>query len=116
MPRIQPIDNIYLSIGQKIKSARMEKKIKIKDLADKLGITYQQLQKHEKGVNRLTICRLIEIAHALDVPIEYFIDNKLTIPMGDDYDLKIAACLTHIKNRDIKRHFYKLCLSLENVT
>jgi transcriptional regulator with XRE-family HTH domain len=41
-------------------------------LAGRIGITYQQLQKYEKGMNRISAARLYAIAKALDVPIEYF--------------------------------------------
>jgi transcriptional regulator with XRE-family HTH domain len=44
-------------------------------LAEALGITFQQVQKYEKGVNRVAASRLHDIAQALDVPITYFFEN-----------------------------------------
>lgn len=44
-------------------------------LAELLGVTFQQVQKYEKGVNRIAASRLFDIAHALDVPIARFFEN-----------------------------------------
>jgi transcriptional regulator with XRE-family HTH domain len=41
-------------------------------LADALGITFQQVQKYEKGTNRVSVGRLHQIAGALEVPLDYF--------------------------------------------
>jgi transcriptional regulator with XRE-family HTH domain len=41
-------------------------------LADKIGVTFQQVQKYEKGTNRISSSRLFEIATALNKPISYF--------------------------------------------
>ncbi|MEI9930771.1 MAG: helix-turn-helix transcriptional regulator [Rhizomicrobium sp.] len=44
-------------------------------LGEMLGITFQQIQKYEKGVNRIGAGRLADIAHYLSVPIEYFFED-----------------------------------------
>lgn len=44
-------------------------------LADILGVTFQQIQKYEKGVNRVAASRLYELAAALDVPVGYFFEG-----------------------------------------
>ena len=44
-------------------------------LADELGITFQQLQKYEKGHNRMSAGRLYRLSHILEVPIEYFFEE-----------------------------------------
>jgi transcriptional regulator with XRE-family HTH domain len=44
-------------------------------LGDALGLTFQQVQKYEKGVNRIGASRIFEIAKVLDVPIEFFFDG-----------------------------------------
>ena len=41
-------------------------------LAERIGITFQQIQKYEKGTNRVGASRLMQIAEALDVPIHSF--------------------------------------------
>ncbi|GAB5046924.1 helix-turn-helix domain-containing protein [Thermodesulfovibrio sp. TK110] len=61
-----------MKIGETIKKLRKAKGISQMELADKIGITYQQLQKYEKGKAKITIERLIDIAKALDVPVSVF--------------------------------------------
>ncbi len=41
-------------------------------LGDAIGLTFQQMQKYEKGTNRISASRLFDLARVLDVPIEYF--------------------------------------------
>ncbi len=43
-------------------------------LADELGITFQQVQKYEKGTNRISASRLQHIAHLLEVPVAFFFE------------------------------------------
>jgi transcriptional regulator with XRE-family HTH domain len=44
-------------------------------LADALGITFQQVQKYERGANRVGSSRLFDVARVLDVPVSYFFDE-----------------------------------------
>lgn len=44
-------------------------------LADKVGIKFQQIQKYETGVNRVSASRLWDIAHAVDVPVNFFFEG-----------------------------------------
>jgi transcriptional regulator with XRE-family HTH domain len=44
-------------------------------LADELGLTFQQVQKYERGTNRVGSSRLYELSKILDVPIQYFFDE-----------------------------------------
>jgi transcriptional regulator with XRE-family HTH domain len=64
-----PID-IY--VGKRIRERRKEFRISQEKLADRLGLTFQQVQKYEKGANRVSCSKLYEISRALQVSIEYF--------------------------------------------
>ena len=44
-------------------------------LADQLGLTFQQVQKYEKGVNRISASRLQQLCHILQVPVPFFFDG-----------------------------------------
>lgn len=60
-------------------------------LAEKLGITFQQIQKYEKGTNRIGASRLFEMAHVLGVPVQFFYDEapstaRLQFDEGDQAD------------------------------
>jgi transcriptional regulator with XRE-family HTH domain len=46
-----------------------------KALSDRLGISFQQVQKYERGTNRISASRLWQVAISLDVPIEFFFDD-----------------------------------------
>lgn len=62
-------------IGQRLKSRRLEMGVSQERLADLLGVTFQQIQKYEKGVNRVAASRLFDIAAALNVPIAHFFEG-----------------------------------------
>ncbi|WP_052182842.1 helix-turn-helix transcriptional regulator [Rhizobium sp. YS-1r] len=64
-----PID---IHVGSRIRLRRTMLKISQERLADGLGITFQQVQKYEKGSNRVGASRLQNIATLLDVPVSYF--------------------------------------------
>jgi len=59
-------------IGRKIRLRRVELKISQQELGEKLGISFQQVQKYEKGVNRVHAARLERIADILDIPTSFF--------------------------------------------
>ena len=61
-----------LSVGQKIKSRRLELKKTQTWLAKKIGVTFQQVQKYEKGSNGTNLFNLKQIADALKVSVLYF--------------------------------------------
>ncbi len=63
-------------IGQIIRDARLASNLSQMQLAEKLGISYQQIQKYEKGMTELTLTRLYQIAEALEIPINTFIQEK----------------------------------------
>jgi len=62
-------------LGQRLKTRRMELGVSQERLADLLGVTFQQIQKYEKGVNRIAASRLFSMAEALDVTVGYFFEG-----------------------------------------
>ena len=68
----QPID-IYA--GQRIRMRRAVLGITQEQLAQKAGITFQQIQKYERGANRVSVSRLFEFAEFLGVAFEYFVEG-----------------------------------------
>lgn len=64
-----------VNIGALIRMRRIEKKISQAELGEQLGVSFQQIQKYEKGVNRVGGVRLLQIATALDCPITFFYDG-----------------------------------------
>ncbi|MEL6861489.1 MAG: helix-turn-helix transcriptional regulator [Pseudomonadota bacterium] len=62
-------------VGQRLRWRRRELKLTQEQLGEKLGLTFQQVQKYEKGVNRISAGRLFEIAQALGIMITYFYEG-----------------------------------------
>lgn len=61
-------------IGERIRSHRKRIGLSQKELASRLDIVFQQLQKHENGTSRVPASRLYEIARVLNTPISYFFE------------------------------------------
>ena len=74
MPKKQanPID---AQVGNRVRIRRMLIGMSQEKLGDMLGLTFQQVQKYEKGVNRIGAGRLYEIARILSVPVEFFYEG-----------------------------------------
>jgi transcriptional regulator with XRE-family HTH domain len=67
-----PID---VHVGSRIRLRRTLLGISQERLADAVGLTFQQVQKYEKGANRVSSSRLVDLANALDVAVPYFFDE-----------------------------------------
>ena len=65
---------VDIGIGQILRRRRIEIGMSQERLAEVLGITFQQVQKYEKGVNRIAASRLWDISKALDLPVTRFFD------------------------------------------
>src|ERR1051325_5050891 len=61
-----------VEIGRKIRALRLERGLSQSALAERIGLTFQQVQKYEKGTNRVSAGRLQQIADLLNVPITFF--------------------------------------------
>ncbi|MBI3418747.1 MAG: helix-turn-helix transcriptional regulator [Proteobacteria bacterium] len=62
-------------VGQKLRQRRLMLNLTQEKLAGLLGLTFQQVQKYERGQNRVSASRLYEIARALRVPVAYFFED-----------------------------------------
>ena len=61
-----------IEIGRKIRALRLERGLSQSGLADGIGLTFQQVQKYEKGTNRVSAGRLQRIAEILNTPVMFF--------------------------------------------
>ncbi len=68
----RPVD---VEVGRRLKRRRTLLGMSQERLGDLLGVTYQQVQKYERGVNRIGSSRLYDICRILDVPVAYFFDE-----------------------------------------
>jgi len=65
-----------IELGKRIRLRRVEQKISQAELGDKLGVSFQQVQKYEKGVNRVSLTRIQQVAQATGKPVAFFIANS----------------------------------------
>jgi transcriptional regulator with XRE-family HTH domain len=74
-----PID---IQVGNRVRIRRMLIGMSQERLGDLLGLTFQQVQKYEKGVNRIGAGRLFEVSRILNVPIDFFYEGLSTTQPG----------------------------------
>lgn len=73
---------IDVHVGQRVRQRRTLLGYSQERLADALNLTFQQVQKYERGANRVGAGRLYELANALDVPVTYFFEDLPEAPDG----------------------------------
>ena len=98
-------------------------------LGDQLGVTFQQVQKYERGTNRVGASRLWRLSQVLDVPVGFFFDgltNEIEAGEFSDNDqmpivydfinssdgVALAKAVSHIDNKDVRRQVLELARSL----
>ena len=108
-----------IEIGRRIRLRRVEIKISQSELADKLGVSFQQVQKYEKGVNRVGAARLQKIAAALDVPLTFFYDGdgkqrevESLLFLDSAFSLRLLRAYSKIKDQAVQRQFVTLIESI----
>ena len=113
-------------LGKRIRLRRVEQKLSQSDLADRLGVSFQQVQKYEKGVNRVGASRLQQIATALDVPVTFFFDDDGLGKRASDgkrevesllfidsaVSLRLLRAYASVKNQTVQRQFVSLIESI----
>lgn len=112
-------------IGQRVRTRRLEIGMSQERLAELLGVTFQQVQKYEKGVNRIAASRLFDISAALEMPVARFfeglvgragvaetkrdyIDDALATPEG----AQLMALFASIKSVKVRRRVLELVRAL----
>ena len=88
--RGKPTD-VDLYVGRRIRQRRQLLGLSQTKLADALEVTFQQVQKYERGSNRVGAGRLFQLSRVLDVPVAYFFDN---LDQADDQTKPAASELT----------------------
>ena len=117
--------SVDVHVGTRIRLRRKTLKLSQEQLGEQLGITFQQVQKYERGTNRVGAGRLWEISKVLSVPVHYFYDG---LPDGVDGEhaeppeiyefinssdgVALAMAVTQIKNKSVRRQILELARSL----
>jgi transcriptional regulator with XRE-family HTH domain len=99
-------------IGSRLRERRTLVGLTQHKLAASLGISFQQVQKYECGVNRVSVSRLYDLANALDIPVSFFFDgmsSKLatatpSVPLPDAVELD--PLMIHRETLEVMRAYY----------
>ena len=104
-----------IEMGKRIRLRRVEQKISQADLGEKLGVSFQQVQKYEKGVNRVGAARLQQIANALSVPVTFFYDGdgknrevESLLFLDSAFSLRLLRAYSRIKDQTVQRQLVVL--------
>ena len=107
-------DPIDVAIGARLKQQRTALGMTMPQLGNAIGVTYQQIQKYERGMNRMASSNLVRAAKALQVPMAYFFENIEGggPPLAGRSDFSAAAAdiardFMTIKDKDVQRTLAK---------
>lgn len=76
--------SVDVEVGARIKFRRRAMRLSQTKLGEVVGVTFQQIQKYEKGTSRVSASAIVQISKVLTVPVSYFFDGKLSDQTGDD--------------------------------
>lgn len=72
---LRKANEIDLKVGQRLRLRRQMLHLSQEQLATKVGLTHQQVQKYETGATRLSASRLVQVSQVLDVPVKWFFEG-----------------------------------------
>lgn len=108
---LNPVDS---QVGARMRARRLVLGISQEDLGKAVGVSFQQIQKYEKGANRIGASRLQKLAHALQVSISYFFEgmgsgetdsegDSIMAFLGTAQGLALAKGFMRIRNPNVRR-------------
>ncbi len=108
-----PVD---IQVGRRARECRTLEGMSQTAVAEKLGLTFQQLQKYERGHNRISASRLYELAQLFDVPVSYFFEGMeggKNAPSRDEMvtkreTLELVRAYYAISDPDVREKIRKL--------
>lgn len=131
MPKLSPRgpNPIDVHVGSRIRLRRQLMKMSQEKLGDELGVTFQQVQKYERGANRVGASRLYRLSRVLEVPVQFFFEGlgeKSTVSgmaEGDQtpivYDfiqssdgVSLAEAFSRIRDAKVRRRVLELVRTL----
>jgi len=88
------INTVDLRIGENLRKIRKKHYMSQEELAEKVGLTFQQIQKYETGLNRISCSKLWEFANIFKTPISYFFIGLEKYPVDQNEDGHIFSDVT----------------------
>jgi len=134
--RPNPVD---VHVGSRVRLRRTLLGLSQEKLGDALGLTFQQVQKYERGANRIGASRLFDLSRVLDVPVSFFFDDMSpdvperrpavdidlddlsqggfdVDPMARRETLELVRAYYKIKEPLVRKRVFELAKALANVT
>ena len=114
---------VDVHVGRRIRAARLAAGLSQERLGNELGVTFQQVQKYEKGSNRVGASRLSDAAKVLAVPVSFFFENDdgsgkprttndgllaVTEALSTPEGIRIARALARISDPNMRRRLADL--------
>lgn len=118
---------VDVHVGARVRILRRASGMSQEALADRLGLTFQQVQKYERGANRISASKLFEIAAALNVPVSSFfeglgqvdeagvsrtVDDIFARLMEDDEGAALAELFPQIRSAQVRRTLVRMVRAL----
>ncbi len=116
--------DVEKNVGMQLKMLRMSRKISQKELASKMGITYQQVQKYEAGLNRISSSRVWQICRIFNVTPNFLFNSVLDVSAHEQplqpsipsnvaaaHDVKLMLAFKKIDDNQKKNLVIKMCES-----
>ena len=104
--------DVDIYVGKRLRRRRRLLGMTQQDLANEVGVRFQQIQKYECGANRITASRLFDLANALTVNVNYFFDGLAAdgtlAPANDSTETLAGDILSQKETLEMVRAYYRL--------
>lgn len=100
-----PID---VHVGARVRLRRLQLGMSQEKLGERLDLTFQQVQKYEKGANRIGASRLFAISQILETPVSYFFEGLEQGVDDDGEDLSMSSFLSTPEAIELNRSFARI--------
>lgn len=120
-------NEIDVHIGKRLREARLTRGMSQQALGEALNISFQQVQKYERGSNRIGGSRLWSISNVLETPVGFFFEGldakgrskkmPSLVPEGrlDRRTVELARALKDLKDESVKGHLLRLIKAFERI-
>ena len=138
-PKIDSPSPVDLHVGSRVRLRRTLLGMSQEKLGNAVGLTFQQIQKYERGANRIGASRLFDMSRVLDVPVQFFFDDMPVETVAEDYrppsgtpepnaatldqdpmakreTLELVRTYYRIPNANLRRRLFDLAKALANYT
>ena len=121
-------NEVDMHVGKRIRERRQDLKMSQEKLGNSLGVTFQQVQKYERGTNRIGASRLFKLSQVMEVPIRYFYSGLAGVVQSEvaegeqpplHYDVlntpegaELAEAFSRIKSKAVREQVLQLARTL----